>query len=195
MKIVNNGYSIEVKKINGIQCLSLVDLAKLDGHNYTEFCRKVRTEPSIKPFIIRERESLIRKTHLRIEGCVKLIKMFKFPNDELVRKLLPLMTVKKPTAEEIVDKELKNVCWTQGGVVRLEGNEVTTPKEFDVKIVEKWEQPVKELKDLVEKVDSRLIDVENSLSYINDKPNQQDTSFRTLLKECIKEIIREELMK
>ena len=75
MKIVNNGYSIEIKKINGIQCLSLVDLAKLDGHNYTEFCRKVRTEPSLKPFIIRERDNLVRKTHLRIEGCVKLVNM------------------------------------------------------------------------------------------------------------------------
>lgn len=50
---------------------------------------------------------------------------------------------------------------------------------------------VSELQSRISMIDDRLRDIENNLRQLNDKPNQ--SSFRDLLKECIKEIIREEL--
>lgn len=199
MKIVNNGYSIEVKNINGQKCLSLIDFANLDGHSYTEICRKVKHKQSLTPFIVRKDGSKVKNTHLTLEGCIKLCESFQFPNDEFIKKIKELQNrfdVKEPSfekkipAEQLIDIEMKRLDNEKQDFEDL-NRRVSNLEVKTNNIVACLSISKAQLKERIEDLENKLEDIDNNLSRLNDKPNQ--SSFKDLLKECIKDIIREEL--
>lgn len=182
MEIIFNKNCVETKEIDGEPCILLTELINLSGVHFTQIYQKLRQKYSLHKYI----RGGCRKRYITLEGCIKILESFGEPNDALINVFKDCLYPKKTETETLalekfVDVEMK----------RLDNEKL----DFG-----KLEERVKKLEDDVFCIDAKLIDVvdrliyiENNLSYLNDKPNQQDTSFKTLLKECIKEIIREEL--
>lgn len=203
MKITNNGYTVKTEIVDGQHVILVKDLIMLDGHAFTEFYKKLLTK-----YILQKYKRQLKKergTALTLEGCVKICEMFRQPNDELINKIKGLIVeheqIEKPKkidAEQLVDIEIERQRQNKVKEDILKADNLAKI-DMILQRVKSTEVMVGQInshfQDCVDKIDNRLLDVENSLSYINDKPNQQETSFRTLLKECIKEIIREELLK
>lgn len=187
MIIEHNGFKATVRDFNGELAIKVSDLIQLSGHHFTMFYRRLRNEFKYDKYI---RKTTHKDTCLTLEGCVKILQAFREPNDALIKKIKELqgdvetVSDKKQLAEKVVDFELNNN--------KLEGRvSLLEVKTNDMMVSASLSES--HFQDCITKIDDRLMDIENSLSYLNDKPNQQDTSFRKLLKECIKEIIKEEL--
>lgn len=204
MEITNNGYTAKVLNFgSGEYALLISDLVKLDGHVFTEFYRKLKNKFVLDKYKRHAYGCTRKNTALTLDGCIAICEMFREPNDSLIneiKKIQERFDVKEPKiekkipAEQLVDLEMKRLENEKLDFGKLEERvSLLEVKTNDMMVNASLSKS--HFQDCITKIDDRLMDIENSLSYINDKPNQQDTSFRTLLKECIKEIIKEELQK
>ena len=166
-------------------------MINLSGIHCTQIYQKLRQKYSLHKYIRGGR----RYRYITLEGCIKILESFREPNDALINVFKDVKEPsfeKKIPAEQLVDLEMKRLDNEKLDFADLEKRVETL--EIQIKNIEVSNSLFgSHVQDFIDSVYDRLADIENNLSNLNDKPNQQDTSFRTLLKECIKEIIREEL--
>ena len=185
MEITNNGYTVRTEKVDGQHVIPVVDLIKLDGHPFTEFYKKLQNK-----YILQKYKRHLKKergTALTLEGCVKICEMFRQPNDELINKIKgfivkpePIETPVKPDAEQLVYIELE----------RQRKNQI---KEDILKA-----DNLAKIDMILQRVKSIEVVVGNIADKVFNEPKQeekQDGYLRTLFKECVREIIKEELLK
>lgn len=185
MEITNNGYAVKTEKVDGQHVILVTDLIRLDGHAFTEFYKKLQNK-----YILQKYKRHLKKergTALTLEGCIKICEMFRQPNDELINKIKGLIVKpeqieippKKIDAEQLVDIELE----------RQRQNKV---KEDILKAdnIAKLDMILKRVRTL----EVRVNGIVNTLDE-QKRREKQDGYLRTLFKECMKEIIREELLK
>ena len=187
MEITNNGYTSKIEKIGDDYVIAVKDLIKLDGHSFNEFYKKLKTNFSLNKHRRHLEGKKIRGNALTLEGCVEICRMFRWANDELINKLKnlivkpePVETHQKFDAEQLVDIELE----------RQRQNKV---KEDILKA-----DNIAKLDMILQRVKSIELVVGNIADKVFNEPKQeekQDGYLRTLFKECMKEIIREELLK
>ena len=200
MIISYNNHTAGIRDFDGDKAISVNDLLHLSGHSIFLY-RKIKNNFKYNKYIKGNNK---KDTCLTLDGCIEMLSDYREPNDGLIneiKKIKDRFDVKKTEfekkipAEAFVDIELARIEDSKekkDSINKLEERiSLLEVKTNDMTAGASLEKS--RLLDYVNKIDNRLLDVENSLSYINDKSNQQDTSFRTLLKECIKEIIREEL--
>ena len=195
MEIIFNKNCVETKQIDGEHCILVKELIALSGVYFTDIYQKLRKKYSLHKYIRGKK----RNRYITLEGCVKILESFREPNDALIneiKKTQERFDVKEPAfekkiqAEQLIDLEMKRLDNEKLDFGKLEERvSLLEVKTNDMTVSASLAQS--HFQDCITKIDGRLMDVENNLSYINDKPNQ--SSFRDLLKECIKEIIREEL--
>ena len=184
MEITNNGYTAKMEKVDGQHVILVTDLIRLDGHAFTEFYKKLQNK-----YVLQKYKRQLKKERgnaLTLEGCIKICEMFRQPNDELINKIKgfivkpePIETPKKLDAEQLVDIELE----------RQRQNKV---KEDILKA-----DNLAKIDMILQRVKSLEIKVGNIADKVfnEKKEEKQDGYLRTLFKECMKEIIREELLK
>lgn len=182
MEITNNGYTVKTEKVDGQHVILVKDLIRLDGHAFTEFYKKLQNK-----YILQKYKRQLKKergTALTLEGCVKICEMFRQPNDELINKIKGFIvkpesieTPIKLDAEQLVDIELE----------RQRQNKVKEDvlKADNLAKIDMILQRVRTL-------EVRLNGIVNTLDEQKRKETQEGY-LRTLFKECMKEIIREEL--
>lgn len=121
-----------------------------------------------------------RYNAITLEGAIEFLNMFREPDDALIK-----------TIESYIERQKTEKIETEPDCFSTERKEVIDEVESLSS-----ELDIHGLNKRIENIDNRLLDVENNLSYLNDKPKESNNSlFRQLLKECIKEIILEELHK
>ena len=187
MEIIFNKNCVETKEIDGEPCILLTELINLSGIHFTQIYRKLRQKYSFHKYL----RGGSRCRYITLEGCIKLLESLREPNDALINVLKDCTKQeepsKAPTPEKLIDLEMK----------RLENEKLDfSDLEKRVSLLEVKSNDIvadscmskAQFKERIEDLENKLEDVENNL---NDKPNQ--SSFKDLLKECIKEIIREEL--
>ncbi len=195
MEIIFNKNCVETKEIDGEQCILLTELINLSDIHFTEIYQKIRNKYSLHKYI----RGGGRKRYITLEGCIKVLESFREPNDALINEIKKTQErfdvkepsfEKKPDPEAIVDLEMKRLDnekldfgKLEKKISKLEDN--LTSSNLSTK------EYIGFLENKIFVIDDKILDIENNLSYLNDKPNQ--SSFKDLLKECIKEIIKEEL--
>ena len=193
MEIIFNKNCVETKEIDGEPCILMTELIKLSGVHFTQIYQKLRQKYSLHKYI----RGGCRKRHITLEGCIKLLELFREPNDALINEIKNTLErestfEKKIPAEQLIDIEMKRLDNEKLDFENL-NQRVSNLEVKTNDIVAGLSISESRFKERIEDLENKLEDVENNLSYINDKPNQ--SSFKDLLKECIKEIIKEELRK
>lgn len=195
MEIIFNKNCVETKEIDGEPCILITELIELAGVHFTQIYQKLRNKYSLHKYI----KGKSRNRYITLEGCIKILELFREPNDALIneiKKVQERFDVKEPEfekkipAEQLIDLEMKRLDNEKLGFGKLEERvSLLEVKTNDMTVSASLAQS--HFQDCITKIDDRLMDIENNLGQLNDKPNQ--SSFKDLLKECIKEIIREEL--
>lgn len=192
MEIIFNKNFVETKEIDGEPCILLTGLINLSGVHFTQIYQKLRQKYSLHKYI----RGGCRKRYITLEGCIKLLESFREPNDALINVLRDCTKKeepsKAPTPEKLIELEMKRLDKEKLNFVDLEKRVETLGNKINE--IEVGNSLFgSHVQDFIDSVYDRLADIENSLGKLNDKPNQ--CSFKDLLKECIKEIIKEELCK
>ena len=193
MEIIFNKNCVETKEIDGEPCILLTELINLSGVHFTQIYQKLRQKYSLHKYI----RGGCRKRYITLEGCIKLLESFREPNDSLINVFKDCTHPKKTETETLalekfVDVEMKRLDNEKLDFADLEKRvETLGNKVNEIEVGNSLFGS--HVQDFIDSVYDRLADIENNLSNLNDKPNQ--SSFKDLLKECIKEIIREELWK
>lgn len=198
MEIIFNKNCVETKQIDGEPCILMTELIKLSGVHFTQIYQKIRNKYSLKKYLRGGR----RYRYITLEGCIKVLESFREPNDALINVFKdvkePLFEKKIP-AEQLIDIEMKRLdnekldfddLKQRVSLLEAKTNDIVADSSISQS---QFKERIEDLENKLEDVENNLEDIENNLSYINDKPNQ--SSFKDLLKECIKEIIKEELCK
>lgn len=185
MEITNNGYTVKTKNVDGQHVIPLAELIKLDGHSVAAFYKMLKKNYILQKYKRQLKEK--RGTAFTLEGCIKICEMFKEPNDELINKIkgfivkpeLIEIPAQKLDAEQLVDIELER---QRQNKVKEEILKADNRAKIDM---------------ILQRVKSIEIKVGNIADKVfnEKKEEKQDVYLRALFKECMKEIIREELLK
>lgn len=165
--------TVSVDEMFGKEYISTSNLLRISNISSSSFYKKFNE----KKFLISKYLYLNgrgRCNYITLEGAIEFLKMFNNPDDALIKTIESYIERRKTEAElDCFSSERKEVI-----------NEVESlSSELDIHGLNKR----------IENIDSRLLDAENNLSYLNDRPKESNNSlFRQLVKECAKEIIREE---
>lgn len=197
MEIIFNKNCVETKQIDGEPCILIKELIELAGVHFTQIYQKLRNKYSLHKYL----RGGSRNRCITLEGCIKVLESFREPNDALINEIkntLERFDIKEPEfekkipAEQLIDLEMKRLDNEKLDFKKLEEKIGKLEDNLNFSNIS-TKQYIGFLEDKIFTIDDKISDIENNLGQLNDKPNQKDTSFRTLLKECIKEIIREEL--
>lgn len=182
MEITNNGYTVKTEKVNGQHVMLVADLIRLDGHAFTEFYKKLQNK-----YILQKYKRQLKKERgaaLTLEGCIKICEMFKQPNDELINKIKSVIVRPEPAeippkidAEQLVDIELERQRQNQ-----IKEDILTADNLAKIDMILKR----------VRTLEVRVNGIADALDEQKRK-EKKDGYLLTLFKECMKEIIREEL--
>ena len=191
MEIIFNKNCVETKEIDGEPCILIKQLIALAGVHFTQIYQKLRSKYSLHKYI----RGCCRNRYITLEGCIKLLESFREPNDALISEIKNTLERESPfekkiPAEQLIDIEMKRLDNEKLDFENLNQRVETLGNKInEIEVGNSLFSS--HVQDFIDSVYDRLADVENNLRNLNDKPNQ--SSFKDLLKECIKEIIREEL--
>lgn len=173
MEIRYNNYTIKAVLIEGQNYIRPIELSRLSGVSIQSISNKM----VVKKYTLSEYIKGSPKNWLiSLEGCIKILEMFRFPNDGLIAEIKKAMSEPKEgearpvDAESLVDMELERIRVQK---VKEELKQKDNQAKIDM-ILQK-----------VKDIDLRLENLE--------RPKQEDTGLRALFKECIKEVIKNEL--
>ena len=180
MNFEYNGFIAKLRKFDNDYALKVTDLIAMSGQNFTQFYKRLKQNFKYDKYIRRTNR---KDTCLTLDGCIVMLESFREPNDGLIKKIKDFINENKTEELGITCDFNKMFPSNEEIIKKLE------TKTDDINL--NAGLAVSELQSRISMIDDRLRDIENNLRQLNDKPNQ--SSFRDLLKECIKEIILEEL--
>ena len=191
MEIIFNKNLVETKEIDGEPCILITQLIELADVHFTQIYQKLRNKYSLHKYL----RGGSRCRYITLEGCIKLLELFREPNDALINVFKDCTHPKKTETETLalekfVDVEMKRLDNEKLDFGKLEEKINKLEDNLNSSNLNTKEY-IGFLEDKIFTIDDKISDIENNLSNLNDKPNQ--SSFKDLLKECIKDIIREEL--
>ena len=107
-----NGYTAQVRVVDGKRCLRLQDLSHLSRVHFTSIYRVFnKNRYKLSQYVCDTKK---RGTYLTLEGCLRFLKCFKFPDDGLISEIeskymIKLEPAPKPFVERFVDSELSRL--------------------------------------------------------------------------------------